>query len=164
MGMDTWRHGDIETWRLEMETWKHEEMETLRHGNIETWRHGDIEQKMENEKRKPVQFSLIRLPCCHRANRSLLLVRLLTKTQMEVIHFQQTKTTKQTKQTPPSMQPYTCQRSRLMSMSMSVSRVSVPSCFCVPGPCYYPSLCLCAHPNPRPYPRSLLNVLAVIKK
>jgi hypothetical protein len=49
-----------------MGVWKYGEMETWRQG------HGDMDMEtrrhqMENEKRKPRRFSLIRLPFAHRA-------------------------------------------------------------------------------------------------
>jgi hypothetical protein len=82
MCMETWtyRHGygDIETWghgSRDMETWKH--------GNMETWRH-----HTENGKRKPKQFSLIRLPFAPHPNGSWSFVHLLTKKQTEVICLQ----------------------------------------------------------------------------
>jgi hypothetical protein len=64
MEMETWKHGDIDTWRwrlgggdmdmetwrwrhgdgdMEMETWNHRDMEPWRHGDMEAWRHGDME-------------------------------------------------------------------------------------------------------------------------
>jgi hypothetical protein len=43
---------------------------------------------ISNGKLKPRQFSLIRLPFDHHANRSLSFVCLLTKKQMEVIRLQ----------------------------------------------------------------------------
>jgi hypothetical protein len=61
-----------------MEAWIHGEMEKMK-----TWRH-----PMENSKRKPRRFSLIRLPFAHHANGSWSCVRLLTKKQTEVIRLQ----------------------------------------------------------------------------
>ncbi len=43
---------------------------------------------VSNGKREPRQFSLIRSPFAHNANGGLSFVRLLTKKQTEVIHFQ----------------------------------------------------------------------------
>jgi hypothetical protein len=84
--MKTWRQGDKETWRQgdngDMETLRHGDMETRRHGDTETRRHGETEtqrhgdteprrhgdMETSNGKRKPMWFSLIRLPFAHRAN------------------------------------------------------------------------------------------------
>jgi hypothetical protein len=102
----TWRHGhgniDMETW-----TWRHGhgdmdmETRTLRHGHgdmdmetwtwrhgqgdmdRETWRQGDIKRRTEAQAIFPNPFTI-----CHRANRSLLFVPLLTKKQTEVIRLQ----------------------------------------------------------------------------
>jgi hypothetical protein len=55
--------------------------------------------QMENRKWKPREFSFIRLPFAHRANGSLLFVRLLTKKQQKLSVFKWTKRTKCTKRT-----------------------------------------------------------------
>jgi hypothetical protein len=60
--METWRRGDMELWSP---------------GNMKTWRHRYMDMETSNRKQKPRQFSLIRLPYSHRANRSLSFVRLL---------------------------------------------------------------------------------------
>jgi hypothetical protein len=72
-----------------METWTQGDMKTQRLGDMGTWRHGDgdIRQKTEAQ-----VISLKRLPFAHRANGSLLFVRLLflrllTKKQLKVIHL-----------------------------------------------------------------------------
>ncbi len=63
------------------------ETRTRTHG-IKTLEKFDVIQKKSNGKRKPRQFSLIRLPFAHRANGSSSFVCLLTKKQTEVIHLQ----------------------------------------------------------------------------
>ena len=40
------RQREKETWRGDMETWRHGDMETWRHGDMETWRHGDMERRV----------------------------------------------------------------------------------------------------------------------
>jgi hypothetical protein len=37
------KHGNMETYIRNMETWKHGDKETWRHGNMETRKHGDME-------------------------------------------------------------------------------------------------------------------------
>jgi hypothetical protein len=55
----------METWRQRRETWKHGEIETWRHG------HGDMDTETKsNRNRKPGRLSLIRSPFAHRANGS----------------------------------------------------------------------------------------------
>ncbi len=87
----TWRHGDgdMETWRCrDIETWRHGDKVTWRHGDVEMWRRRVIEMETSNRKWKPSQFSLIRLPFAHCANRILSFVCLLLKKQIEVNHLQ----------------------------------------------------------------------------
>ncbi len=87
--METWRHGDMDAWG-HRDIKRHGDMEKWRHADMQIWRHGDIDTRAwihqtENRKRKPIQFSLIRLRFAYCANGNLSFVRLLTKKQMEAI-------------------------------------------------------------------------------
>jgi hypothetical protein len=85
--IETWKHGNMETWKhgdIDMEKGRHEDTETQRHGDMDlktwTWRHGIkilgnsdvLQQKKSTGKNKPRRFFSIHLPFAHRANGSFL--------------------------------------------------------------------------------------------